>query len=218
MVHAQQVKESRLKRKIRDARKTRSYERGTSKGRVSNHRYQRGKGGSSPSEKPTCTKCGKKHVGECLVGTDNYFGCGKSGHKVRDCPMDKAQGKKNNQSQASGPSSDAPKKNCLYSLCSRGDQEDSPNVVTGILQIFSIIVYALLDPGATLSFVTPLVAMKFDVLPDILIEPFSVITPVGDSVVAKRVFRSFPLLLSNRVTLVILGIDWLHACFASIDC
>ena len=53
-----------------------------------------------------------------------------------------------------------------------------------------------------MSFVTPLVAMKFDILPDILDEIFSVSTPVGDSVVAKRVYKGCPISLPNRVTLV----------------
>ena len=79
---------------------------------------------------------------------------------------------------------------------------DSPDVVTGMLQVFSIIVYALLDVDATLSFVTPLVAMKFDVLPDVLIEPFSVTTLVGYSVITKRVYRNCPIMLSNRGTLM----------------
>ena len=52
-------------------------------------------------------------------------------------------------------------------------------MVTCMFQVFSIDVYALLDPGATLSSITPLVAKKFDVVPNILIEPFSVTTPVG---------------------------------------
>ena len=41
-----------------------------------------------------------------------------------------------------------------------------------MLQVLSIYVYALLDPGITLSCETPLIAKKFDVSPDILIEPF----------------------------------------------
>ena len=48
--------------------------------------------------------------------------------------------------------------------------------------------------------------------------------------VAKRVYKGCPIYLPNIVTLVdlieidmldfdvILGMDWLHACFASIDC
>ena len=75
-------------------------------------------------------------------------------------------------------------------------------MVTGMLQVFSIDVYALLDPGATLSFLTPLVARRFDVLPNVFIEPFSFTTLVGDSIVARRVFRSCPISLTNRVTWV----------------
>lgn len=58
-------------------------------------------------------------------------------------------------------------------------------MVTGILKVFLIDVCTLLDPGATLSFVTPYVSMKFDMLPEVLLEPFLVSTPFGDSVVAK---------------------------------
>ena len=69
-----------------------------------------------------------------------------------------------------------------------------------MLQLFSINVYALLDTDATLSFITLLVDKKFNGLPDVLIEPFSV--PVDDSVVARRIFRSCPISFPNRVTLV----------------
>jgi len=100
----------------------------------------------------------------------------------------------------------------------------------GMLKVFQYDVYALLDSGATLSFVTPYVAMRFDIIPDILLETFSISTPVGDLVVAKRVFRRCPIFLSHRVTLVdlveldmldfdvILVMDWLNVCYASIDC
>ena len=47
--------------------------------------------------------------------------------------------------------------NCLYAINSRQEQEDSPDVVTGMIQVFNFNVYALLDPGASLSFVTPYV-------------------------------------------------------------
>ena len=97
-----------------------------------------------------------------------------------------------------------------------------------MLQMFSFNVYALLDPGATFYFVTSLVAMKFIVLPNLLIEPFSVTTVVDESVVDRIVFRSYPILFTNRVISVdlveldmvdfdvILGMYWFHACFASI--
>ena len=75
-----------------------------------------------------------------------------------------------------------------------------------------------------MSFVTPLVAEKFDIFPDILHEPFIVSTLVDESIVAKRVSRNCPIMLPNRVSYVdpleidmldfdvVLGMDWLHAC------
>ena len=89
--------------------------------------------------------------------------------------------------------------------------------------------YALLDPGAMSSFVTPIITMKFEIT-DISNEPFSVSTPVGDSVVDKRVCKGFPISLTNRVTLfylieldmldfnVIFGMDLFRSIFSSIDC
>ena len=68
--------------------------------------------------------------------------------------------------------------------------------------MFSINVYSLLDPDATLSFVTPLVAIKFDMVLSVLDEPFSVSIPVGDFGVAKIFYRGCPLSFYNRVTLV----------------
>ncbi|XP_069150141.1 uncharacterized protein [Solanum lycopersicum] len=117
---------------------------------------------------------------------DNFFSCGKSGHKMRDCQNLKSQDKCSGQAQASG-SSDSPKKNRFYALRSRGEQATSPDVVI-------------------------------------------VSSPEGESVVAKRLYQNCPISLPNRVSYVdlveldmldfdiILGMDWLHACFASIDC
>ena len=67
----------------------------------------------------------------------------------------------------------------------------------------------LLDTGATLSFVIPLVAKKFDILFDILHDPFIVSTPVGESVVAERVYRNCPIMLPNRVYYL----KWLYLIF-----
>ncbi|WMV30235.1 hypothetical protein MTR67_023620 [Solanum verrucosum] len=56
-------------------------------------------------------------------------------------------------------------------------------VVTGMLNVFSLDVYYLLDPNATLFFVTPYVAVKFRFNPEQLLEPFSIpfsiSTPTG---------------------------------------
>uniref|UniRef100_M1DV13 Gag-pol polyprotein n=1 Tax=Solanum tuberosum TaxID=4113 RepID=M1DV13_SOLTU len=125
------------------------------KDRVSNPKSQGGNSGGSSMMRITCVKC--------VV----------------------AKGREDKQNPPSGSNSDAPKKNRFYALQSRGDQESSPDVMTGMLQVFSIDLYALLDSGDTLSFVTPFVAMKFEILPEVLIESFPVSTPVGNSVGEK---------------------------------
>ena len=139
------------------------------------------------------------------------------------------QDKSSGQAQA-GSSNEALKKKRFYALLYRGEQDTFFDVVTGMLKVFSTDVCALLDRGATLSFVTPLVAKKFDILPDILHEPFIVSTPVSDSVVAKRVYINCPIMLPNKVSDVelveldmldydiILGMDMSHSSFASIHC
>ena len=67
-------------------------------------------------------------------------------------------------------------------------------------------------------------------LPDILHKPFKVSTSVGQSIVAKRVHRNCRIMFTNRFSYVELVeldmlhfditfvMDWLHGCFASIDC
>ena len=74
----------------------------------------------------------------------------------------RSQNKGSGQAQASG-SNDTPNKNHFYDVRSKGEKETSPDVVTGMLKLFSIDEYALIDPGATLSFVTTLVAKNFDI-------------------------------------------------------
>ena len=88
----------------------------------------------------------------------------------------------------------------LYSFQARQDQEGSPDVVTGMLQVFDLDVYALLDPWANLSFVTSYMAVQFSVSPETISESFLVCTQVDDPVIARRVYISCPLTVSKKVT------------------
>ena len=56
-----------------------------------------------------------------------------------------------------------------------------------MIKVFTFDVYALLDQGASLSFVTPYVANQFEILCEKLCELFCVSTPVRESILAKRV-------------------------------
>ncbi|XP_049378133.1 uncharacterized protein LOC125842894 [Solanum stenotomum] len=132
--------------------------------RVSNPKPQ---GDGNRPSMPTCAKCGRNHEGKCLAGSNSCFGCGKTDQKIRNCPsVAKNEGDTRRRGQpypSSGPScsgASAPKKNCFYAVQTRGDQENSPDEVTCMLKFFLIDVYALLDLGATLCFVTPYIAMR----------------------------------------------------------
>ncbi|XP_070038475.1 uncharacterized protein [Nicotiana tomentosiformis] len=114
--------------------------------------------------------------------------------------------------------------------CGRQDSEASPDIVTGILTIHSHAIYALMDPGSTFSYITPFIAGKLDMRSELLPQPVEVSTPVGDSIVANNVYRDCIVLINNCPTSVdlvklvmldfdvIMGMDWLAACYANIDC
>ena len=78
------------------------------------------------------------------------------------------------------------KKNILYALLCRGEKETSPNALTSMLNVFSTDIYVLLDSAATFSFVTHLVAKKFDIFLDILNEPFMEFTPWVSQLVLRK--------------------------------
>ena len=147
MVHAQQVEDIRLRKKNREAKKAGSLERSSSKSnldvhdkpkfkrsfsnqvpsnftknlndRGSNPKPQKGRNVDPLKETPTCGKCGKKNMRECLVGTNSFYGCGKGCHTVKDLTIVRIQCKENNQAQSSGFNSEDKKWNRFYALKAR---------------------------------------------------------------------------------------------------
>ena len=71
---------------------------------------------------------------------------------VKDCSHVKIQVKGNIKSQSRAPSYEAPKRNHFYALNRNAEQENSRDVVIGMLPVFYVNVYALLDLGATIYF------------------------------------------------------------------
>ncbi|KAH0646255.1 hypothetical protein KY284_034139 [Solanum tuberosum] len=122
-------------------------------------------------------KCGRNHSGVCRDGSTGCFKCGHEGHFMKEFPKNRqGDGNRGTRSQ--------------FSLVAPLDRAAPRGAISGTGGGEN-------HPGASLSFVTTYVAMNFNILPEQLLEPFSVFTPVGES---------------------ILGMDWLHSCYASIDC
>ena len=155
---------------------------------------------------------------------------------MRECPKNKqGSGNEGNKAQSSSvapPDTAEPRgsiygtrkgTNYLYALNNRQEHGNSPDVITGMIQVFDFIIYALLHPGKSLYFVTPNVAMNFDIIPEQLSQPFSVSTPVGASILAKRVYRDCLIPIDPQNTTadlvvldmidfdIVLNMDQLHA-------
>ncbi|XP_075101689.1 uncharacterized protein LOC142177123 [Nicotiana tabacum] len=117
--------------------------------------------------------------------------------------------------------------NRLYALAGRQDTEARGDVVTKMLTVFTFDVYALMNPGSTLSYVTPYISKKFGIEPKKLCEPFEVSTPIGESVIARHIYRGCPVKVYHHLTVadlvelemvdfnVIMGMDWLGSCYAT---
>ena len=69
-------------------------------------------------------------------------------------------------------------------------------MVIGMLQGFSTSVYALLDPASTLSFVTPLLALTFEILLEVLHDLIS--THLGENVRTDRVYKDCPIVFCGK--------------------
>ena len=72
--------------------------------------------------------------------------------------------------------------------------------------------------------------MNFDLVPKQLSEPFSVSTHVGESILAERIYHDCPISVNHKSNMadlieldmvdfdVTLGMDWIYASYATIDC
>ncbi|KAF3651872.1 putative calcium-transporting ATPase 13, plasma membrane-type [Capsicum annuum] len=186
---------------------------------------------------PRCERCGRNHLGRCQFGALVCYSCGQPGHIQRDCSAaKKSVGGAKTQVNSSAPipqkgttSSAQNVRNRLYALTNRQEAEASPDVVTGMLQIVYRDVYVLFYPGSTLSYVTPYVAVGFRFELDVISKPFSISTLVGDSVVARRVYKGCVVTVGSRDTVAdlieldmvdfdaILRMDWLYSCYATLN-
>ncbi|XP_070018211.1 uncharacterized protein [Nicotiana sylvestris] len=112
----------------------------------------------------------------------------------------------------------------------RQDAQASNTVVICILFVCSFDALALIDPGSTHSYVSSYFSLRFSRQPELLNDPFLVVTPVGESLLAEYAYRACQIRVEGRDTLadlivldmidfdMLMGMDWLSSCYAIVDC
>ncbi|XP_070032088.1 uncharacterized protein [Nicotiana tomentosiformis] len=130
-----------------------------------------------------CHKCGRMHFRACFMDLPVCYGCGVRGHIQRDCRLSHqtmGRGAAQPANSAATTSTVPPARGTLattgrgaarggahnlggtsriYAMRRCRELEASPDVVICIVSVQSHDVYALIDPGSTLSYATPYVAM-----------------------------------------------------------
>ncbi|KAL0543835.1 hypothetical protein IC582_018940 [Cucumis melo] len=178
--------------------------------------------GEAARVKPLCTTCGKHHLGRCLFGTRTCFKCRQEGHTADRCPL-RLTGIAQNQGAG------APHQGRVFAT-NRTEAEKAGTVVTGTLPVLGHYALVLFDSGSSHSFISSAFVSHARLEVEPLHHVLSVSTPSGECMLSKEKVKACQIEIAGHVievTLivldmldfdVILGMDWLAANHASIDC
>ncbi|KAL0544043.1 hypothetical protein IC582_019154 [Cucumis melo] len=178
--------------------------------------------GEAARGKPLCTTCGKHHLGRCLFGTRTCFKCRQEGHTADRCPL-RLTGIAQNQGAG------APHQGRVFAT-NRTEAEKAGTVVTGTLPVLGHYALVLFDSGSSHSFISSAFVSHARLEVEPLHHVLSVSTPSGECMLSKEKVKACQIEIAGHVievTLivldmldfdVILGMDWLAANHASIDC
>ncbi|XP_028763323.1 uncharacterized protein LOC114721630 [Neltuma alba] len=178
---------------------------------------QRGSVASTPSvtNHLACPRCGRQHFGECWI----CFNCGEPGHLAKYCN----KAKRNNQT----PRSSVPGR--VFAMTSE-EAGASPNLIRGNVLLQNHPLCAMFDSGATHSFVSFDCVERLRLCMDDLSYVLCVTTPAGATVRTVKVCKGLTFVFKGRETTIdliclplrgidiIVGMDWLSANRATLDC
>ncbi|XP_072997189.1 uncharacterized protein [Typha latifolia] len=201
---------------------------------------------SQPKNCTSCGRSHSSSVG-CNGVPRSCYNCRRPGHLARDCRAPRGGwrptsqqdqqhrpsqfGTANNRPPASSenPGARPENKGRIYTL-TQEEAEHSPSVVQGTLSISSIPTKVLFDSGASHSFSSPDFLSLLPFAPEIMESCLAVTTPIGRTILLNLICRSCLVEIGSQklpVDLicldmhdfdVILGMDWLSAHHAIVDC
>ncbi|XP_031278330.1 uncharacterized protein LOC116136801 [Pistacia vera] len=184
-----------------------------------NKKDMKKKGQQKKGEVSYCKKFWRRHRGECLVGTNVCFRCRQPGHIARDCPI--------------GSTTSVPTVGNtiarVYNVAQM--QADArASAVTGQLLFHDTLLYALIDSGATHSFISYGMIKRLGLMPIRVEQTIRIELPDGEGVVTNEVLIGELVTIKGRDMMVdlivfntpdfyvILGMDFLSRYGAEIDC
>lgn len=120
--------------------------------------------------------------------------------------------------------------NSLYALSTHQEFEASLYGITDMLHLVSYDILVLLDINSTLCDVSPYAVVHFGFGSKSVFDPFVVSTTVGESIIARKIYRNCVMSIFYREELVdlielnmldfhvILGMEWVYLCYAILYC
>ncbi|KAA0037369.1 pol protein [Cucumis melo var. makuwa] len=185
------------------------------------HRRELAAAGRTLRELPACTTYGRVHGGCCLAGSGVCFRCRQPGHTADVCPR--------KPFETTPPQPSASQQGRVFAI-TRQEAERAGTVVTGTLPILGHYAFVLFDSGSSHLFISSIFVQHVGLEVEPLGSVLSVSTPSGEVLLSKEQIKACRVEIANHmldVTLlvldmqdfdVILGMDWLSANHANIDC
>ncbi|TYK24364.1 putative polyprotein [Cucumis melo var. makuwa] len=161
------------------------------------------------------------HGGRCLAGSGVCFRCRQPGHTADACLQKPVE---------TTPHQPSASQQGRVFATTRQEAERVGTVVTGTLPILEHYAFVLFDSGSSHSFISSVFVQHVGLKVELLGSVLSVSTPSGEVLLSKEKIKACRVEIANHVldvTLlvldmqdfdVILGMDWLSANHANIDC
>ncbi|XP_073133707.1 uncharacterized protein [Henckelia pumila] len=162
-------------------------------------------------EKPICQFCHRPHFGKCLKDAGVCFKCKKPGHMSTHCPELRR-----------------PVQGRVFVMEAEQADPDT-TLLTGRIVVAGVATRALLDSGATHSFISESFALERGIQSEELEVGFSVTIPSGEELSSRSLVRDLVLLLQGQSVVadlivlplpefdMILGMDWMTKNAVMID-